>query len=478
MYEHESRPDLRQKKYIQMTTMPVEKLVTKLALPTIASMLVTALYNMADTYFVSSVGSGSDGTNAIAAVSLAFSVMAIIQAFGFFIGQGSANYISRALGGQDTEKASEMAATGLFCALVVGLVITLVGELLLEQIAWLLGAHDRALLAPATEYLRWIFAAAPVMTCSFCLNNQLRFQGNAVYAMIGVVSGALLNVGLDPLLIHRFGMGVEGASVATCISQSVGFCILLGGTFRGDNLRIHPRRIRINRENLSQIARGGLPSLLRQGFNSVSVMVLNLAAGQVGAAMPHMGEAAVIAAFGLVSKIMTVANFVAIGMGQGYQPVCGFNYGAGLYRRVKNAFWFLVKASFVWCALVTLAGELGAKQILGLFSDTEEKVRLLSEQILRLQCATFLVNCWVMPANMTQQTIGWSKSASVLAAARQGMFLIPLVLVLPRFFGLTGLELCQPISDLLTLFLAIPLQAAVLRHFRQAEAARLQEVQP
>jgi Na+-driven multidrug efflux pump len=366
------RPDLRQEKYIRMTTVPVQKLILKLSVPTIASMMVTALYNMADTYFVSSIG-GYAGTCAIAAVSVSLSVMALIQAVGFFVGQGASNFISRALGRKDVAKASEMAATGLFLALGCGLAITLIGEIFTAPIARLLGANEE-FVAPTVDYLRWIFAAAPMMTGSFCLNNQLRFQGNALYGMIGVVSGAVLNIGLDPLLIHGFGMGAEGASLATAISQTVGFLILLRGTFRGDNLRIHPSRVRVTLENLGLIVQGGLPSLMRQGCAAISVAILNRVAGDVGQADPEIGRAALIAAFGLVSKIVMVMNNVVIGLGQGYQPVCGFNYGAGKYSRVRRAFWFLVKVVACWCVLVVIVGELFAPQIVNFFPDAEEKV--------------------------------------------------------------------------------------------------------
>lgn len=466
---NDRQPDLRREKFIRMTTAPVHRLVLRLSVPTIASMLVTALYNLADTFFVSSIG-GYAGTCAIAAVSVSLSVMALIQALGFFVGQGASNFISRALGRQDVEKASEMAATGLFLALVLGGLVTLFGELFTEPIARFLGA-DEEFVGPTADYLRWIFAAAPLMTGSFCLNNQLRFQGNAAYAMVGVVSGAVLNVGLDPLLIHGLGMGAEGAALATAISQGLGFCILLGGTFRGDNLRIHPGRIRVSWENLGLILQGGLPSLLRQGCGSVSVMVLNRVAGDVGAADPTIGRAALIAAFGLVSKIVMMMNNAVIGLGQGYQPVCGFNYGAGQYSRVRKAFWFLVKAVALWCLLMMVLGELLAPQVVSLFPDAEPRVRELAAVILRFQCAVFFVNCWVVPSNMTQQTMGWMVPASVLAMARQGLFLIPLVLLLPRFFGLLGLELAQPLSDLCTFCLAIPLQARVLKHLSQPDQA-------
>ena len=450
-----------------MTTQPVEKLILKLSIPTIASMLVTAAYNLADTLFVTMIG-GEKGTAAIDAVTLAFSVMSIIQAFGFFVGQGASNYISRALGRQETEKASQMAVTGLVASFLVGILLGGVGLLFTEGIAKALGA-EADFLMPTVEYLRWIFLAAPFVTASFCLNNQLRFQGNAVYAMIGVISGAVLNVGLDPLLILKFRMGAEGAALATAISQTVGFFVLLLGTYRGDTIRIRLKNICFSWENISNIVKGGLPSLLRQGFASISVMLLNRTAGSVGADLPEIGSKVLIAAFGLVSKITTTAAFVIIGLGQGYQPVCGFNYGARLYGRVRRAFWFLVSVCAVWCIVLTLGCECLAPNVVGLFRDAEPKVRELAVTILRIQAVSFIVNCWVVPSNMTQQTIGETASASVVAMARQGLFLIPLVLTLPRLYGLRGLELCQPLSDLGALLLTIPLQIRILRRFKRMD---------
>ena len=465
-----SGTELRQEKFVRMTTTPVRKLILKLSVPTIASMMVTAMYNLADTYFVSSLG-GYESTCAIAAVSVSLSVMALIQAVGFFVGQGSANYVSRALGRKDVFKASEMVATGFVCALILGLLIAGLGELFVRPIAIFLGAakEDKAFLSPTVDYLRWIFLAAPFMTCSFALNNQLRFQGNAAYGMVGVISGAVLNVGLDPLFIHGFHMGAEGAALATAISQCVGFLVLLAGTFRGDNLRIHLKRARFTGENFYLILQGGLPSLLRQGCAAVSVTVLNRVAGSVGAADPAIGRAALIASFGLVSKIMMIINNVIIGLGQGYQPVCGFNYGAGLYSRVRQAFWFLVKAVACWCGIVIILGEIFAPTVVNLFRDAEPTVKRLAVTILRFQCAACFVNCWVVSSNMTQQTMGWMGSASILAMARQGLFMVPMVLLLSHFFGLFGLQIAQPVSDLLTLCLAIPLQIRVLRHLNQPD---------
>ena len=316
-------------KFARMTQTPIPRLITTLAVPTIISMMITSVYNMADTFFV-----GRIGTSATGAVGVVFSLMAVIQAIGFMFGQGSGNYIARSLGGQDFRDASRMSATGFFSALIVGGLITLFGLLFLDPLVRLLGATE-TILPYARDYARYILLGASYMTASLVLNNQLRFQGSASYAMVGIAAGGILNIALDPLFIFVFGMGIAGAAIATVISQFVSFCILLAGCTRGGNIRIHFRDFTPRWELYREILRGGLPSLWRQGLASVATICLNLAAG------PY-GDAA-IAAMSIVSRVNMFASSALIGFGQGFQPVCGFNYGARLYRRVREGFWFCVR---------------------------------------------------------------------------------------------------------------------------------------
>jgi putative MATE family efflux protein len=442
----------QEEKFLRMTTSPVEKLTMELAVPTIISMLVTALYNMADTYFVGKLNSNS----ATGAVGVAFSLMAIIQAAGFFFGHGSGNYISRQLGRQKTEDAAKMAATGFFLALFAGLVIALLGEIFLTPLAKLLGSTD-TILPYARDYLRFILIGAPYMTASFVLNNQLRFQGSAVYGMVGIVSGAALNVILDPIFILTLGMGVSGAALATIISQLISFGLLLVGTSRGGNLRIRVKNVTIRKEFLVEIVRGGLPSLCRQGLASVATICLNHGAGVYGDAA--------VAAMSVVNRSMYLAQAVLIGFGQGFQPVCGFNYGAGLYQRVKQGYWFCVKVSTVFLAVVSVAGLIFAPQIIAIFRD-DPAVISFGATALRLQCCTFALCGYNMMSSMLTQTINKVRQASVLAMARQGLFFIPAVLLLPLFLGALGIQLAQPISDVGAFVLTIPLTVPILREMK------------
>ena len=453
------KPETQEEKYKTMTEKPVSSLICRLAVPTIISMLVTSFYNMADTFFVARIG-----TSATAAVGVSFALMAIIQAFGFFCGHGSGNYISRKMGQHRFDEAQQMAATGFFTALALGTVIFLLGEILIDPLCRILGATE-TILPYARQYLRLILIGAPYMTASLVLNNQLRFQGSAFYAMIGIASGAVLNIALDPLFIFVFDMGVSGAALATIISQFVGFVLLLKGTTQGGNLRILLRNVTFSKYYYSQIINGGMPSLCRQGLGSVATICLNLMAG------PY-GDAA-IAAMSVVGRVMNLAASVVTGFGQGFQPVCGFNYGAFLYDRVKEGFWFCVKVATVILIMLSAAGYLLAPQVIQLFSKNDPQVIAIGTQALRWQCLTFPLCGWITICNMMLQTIGKSFRASLLAMSRQGLFFIPAVLLLPALIGIQGVEIAQPIADVCSFVLAIPLQLSVLHEMtvKQREAA-------
>ena len=446
----------QEKKFHKMTEEPVGSLICQLALPCIISMLVTAFYNMADTFFVGRL----DSDAATGAVGVVFSLMAVIQAIGFFFGHGSGNFISRELGKQNFEDASNMAATGFFSALGTGLVICILGQIFLEPLAYLLGSTE-TILPYAKDYMRIILIGAPWMTASLVLNNQLRFQGSAAYGMVGITSGAVLNIALDPLLIFGLNMGVAGAALATIISQFVSFCLLLVGCGKGGNLHIHISRVQLKWPYYQQIIRGGLPSLARQGLASVATICLNLAA------KPY-GDAA-IAAMGVVQRIMMFGASAMIGFGQGFQPVCGFNYGAKLYDRVKKGFWFCVKSSTPFLFAVGVLGFIFAPQLVALFRDSPEVVAI-GATALRFQCVTFCFHGWVVMSNMMLQTIGRTAPATFLAMARQGIFFIPLVWLLSHLLGLTGIQMAQMVSDALTLACAIPIQIKVLRELSAPSA--------
>lgn len=445
--------DAQEEKYMKMTTPPVEKLICRLAAPCIVSMLVTSFYNMADTYFVGMLKSNA----ATGAVGVVFSVMAVIQAIGFFFGQGSGNFISRELGKKNYDQASQMAATGFVSALATGLVICILGQIFLEPLAVFLGSTP-TILPHTTAYLRVILYGAPWMCASFVLNNQLRFQGSASYSMVGIVVGAVLNIILDPIMIFAMNLGVAGAGWATILSQLVSFCLLLGGTRRGGNIRMNLANFRFSGFYFSWIFKGGLPSLARQGLASVATICLN------NAAMGY-GDVA-IAAMSVVQRITMFGASAMIGFGQGFQPVCGFNYGAGLYSRVRKGFWFCVKVSTVALLAIAALGYGFAPKLVALFRD-DPQVVAYGALALRYQCITFCLQGWVVMGNMMQQSMGKTVPATFMAVARQGLFFIPMVWILSAALGFTGVQLSQSAADLITFAVSIPVQARILRELPQ-----------
>ena len=446
----------QEEKYIQMTQKPVGRTICKLAVPCIISMLVTSFYNMADTFFVGMLKSNA----ATGAVGVVFSMMAIIQAVGFFFGHGSGNFISRQLGQKNYKEASIMAANGFFAALGTGILICVLGLFFLEPLAYLLGSTD-TILPYTKDYLGVILLGAPWMTASLVLNNQLRFQGSAIYAMIGIISGAVLNIGLDPLLILVCDLGVAGAGWATIISQFVSFIILLIGCSKGGNLRISIKNVRLTWRYIWQIIKGGLPSLARQSLASVATICLNHAAQPFGDA--------VIAAMGVVQRIVMFGASAMIGFGQGFQPFCGFNYGAKLYSRVRKGFWFCVKGSFGFLLVISAVVFWFAPDLVALFRDDPDVIRC-GTWALRFQCITFPFQSWIVMSNMMEQVMGKTLPATFLAMARQGIFFIPTVLLLAHLWGETGIQMTQAVSDGLTLLCAIPIHLLVLRTLPKADS--------
>lgn len=447
-------------KFKMMTEMPIPNLIGRLAVPTIISMLITSFYNMADTFFV-----GRIGTSATAAVGVAFPLMAVIQALGFFCGHGSGNSISRKLGSKETDTAEQLAATGFFMAIFLGLMVMALGLVFLKPLCLILGSTD-TILPYTKQYLGIILLGAPYMTAQLVLNNQIRFQGNAVYSMIGITAGAVLNIALDPLFIFVFHMGIAGAALATIFSQFVSFVLLLAGIRISKCIPIRFRNIRLNKDRLSELVGGGLPSLFRQGLGSVATMTLNLAAN------PY-GDAA-IAAMSIVSRITMFAGSALIGFGQGFQPVCGFNYGAKKFGRVREALWFCVKVSTVVLFFLAVTGALLSGSLVGIFRDDPEVIRI-GTTALRFQCLSFTLNGWIIMNNMMMQTMGKTGYASLLASARQGLFFIPALLILPGLFGLLGIQMAQAVADGLTFVVTTVIYVLVMKTMRQEETEYLQK---
>lgn len=443
-------------KFHQMTEQPVDKLIISLAIPTIFSMLITSFYNTADTYFVSKID-----TSATAAVGVTFACMAIIQAMGFFYGHGSGNYVSRKLGAQQYDDANIMASTGFFLAFLTGIILALVAEVFLTEIVTVLGSTP-TIVPYAEDYLRIILIGAPIMMSSLVMNNLLRFQGSAAYGMVGIVSGGLLNVFLDPLFIFVFNMGIAGAAYATVLSQFISLLILLFMSTKGGNILVSWHKFKPSIFLFKEIFAGGSPSLIRQGFGSISTIILNVAAGAYGDAA--------IAGMSIVTRLIFLAGSAMIGFGQGFQPVCGFNYGAKLYKRVREGYVFSLKVTTLFSLCVVCFGHYFAQGIISLFRDDPEVIRI-GVWALHYQLLFFPLSGLVVLTNMTLQTTRHTAGAVLVAASRQGLFLVPALLILPRFFGMAGVIWSQPFSDLLSAVISLYFIRIFFKELKQKELA-------
>lgn len=444
-----------EKQFKKMTETPVKPLILKLAAPTIVSMLVTSIYNMADTYFVAQLGKSASG-----AVGVVFSLMAIIQAVGFTLGAGAGSIVSRALGVREHEKANRIASSSFFTALAFGVVLTVVGSLMLSRLMTVLGATD-TILPFAEDYATYILYGAPVMAGSFVLNNLLRAEGKARFSMIGLGIGGILNIGLDPIFIFVFDLGISGAAIATLISQVISFTLLLGFfALKKSVLRLSIKKMSRSFGDYAEIFKTGMPSFCRQGFASISTILLNNQAGSYGDAA--------VSAMSIVSKVFMLIFCVGLGIGQGYQPVVGYNYSAKRWSRVRSAFSFTFALGTFFMTCFGAATFIFAPQIVPLFIDNAEVIEIGTRALRFQACAMPLLTTNVI-CNMTFQSIGRKVKAVLLSCCRQGMFFIPCVLILPTLLGLKGVELTQAASDFLTCLVSIPFAVAFYREIRSTE---------
>ena len=434
----------------RMTETPVARLVLTLGIPTTISMLITNVYNMADSFFVSKIDVSAGG-----ATSIVFGIMAILQAFGFMFGHGAGSNIARLLGTKNTEKAHRYASTGFFYALACGTIIMVLGLVFLEPLMYLLGS-TRTILPYAKDYGRWILIAAPAMTASYVMNNVLRYEGRALFSMIGLTLGGILNMVLDPIFIFGLDMGISGAGLATALSQYISFAVLLSVFLIGKTQsRLGVRYIEKNIRTIADIIVTGLPSLARQGLNSVSTMVLN---GQA----KLFGDAA-IAAMGYVARTSSLIFCVGLGIGQGFQPVAGFNYGAKKYSRVKRATLFTLVFGIGFMGLISLGCFIFAPNIISMFRPEAEVVEI-GATALRVMCVFIMFLPVSVVATMLFQCIGKSIPALVLSCLQSGLVFIPLCLILARLFGITGIEVAQPLAYFLTAFASLPMLIVFLKH--------------
>jgi len=430
------------RQYVKMTETPIPKLIVMLGIPTTISMLVTNIYNMADTYFV-----GQIGTSASGAVGIVFGLMAIIQAFGFMFGHGAGSIISRRLGAKDIESASRFASTSFACSIAAGVVIEILGLIFLEPLVYLLGSTE-TILPYAKIYAAFILLAAPFMACSCVLNNILRYEGQAAFAMVGLATGAVLNIFGDYILMSRLGLGVTGAGISTAVSQTISFFILLSMFLRGKtSSKLSVKCLTREWSDVILICKTGFPSMMRQGLSSISTMFLN---GQAGI----YGDAAV-AAMTIVNRICFFIFAVCLGIGQGFQPVASFNYGAKKYKRVRQGFFFTLLVGEILLGSSALVGMNFTSQLVALFRDDSQVIAIGSVALSAQLVALFFQPLSVC-SNMMFQSIGKNGAATFLSILRSGLFFIPVLLILSNIWGLTGIQYAQMVADILTFAVSLP----------------------
>lgn len=437
--------------HLKMTQTPIPKLIIKLSIPTTISMLVTNIYNVADTYFVSQLGTSASG-----AVGIIFGLMSIIQAFGFMLGQGSGSILSRSLGAKNVEKASRIASKAFFTALAAGTVVAVLGLLFLEPLLCLLGSTE-TILPYAKTYATYILLAAPFMTASFTMNNIIRFEGRATYGMIGLTAGGLLNIFGDWYLMTVWDMGIAGAGISTAVSQAISFSILLFMFLSGktqSRLSLRSCFACTEQKELFAISRTGFSSLMRQGMSSISSMLLN---GQ--AAM--YGDAAV-AAMSIANRICFFAFAVGLGIGQGFQPVSAYNYGAKKYSRVKKGYFFTFALEEILLSVMIVMGLLFSKELVEIFRDDPDVVAI-AVVTLRARLITLFLLPVSSCTNMLFQSVGKNKEATLLASLRNGLAFIPALLIMSHFWGLRGIELAQAVADIITCLISIPFAVSFIR---------------
>lgn len=449
-----------EEKYNEMTQRPVKLLVCKMAVPTIIAMVTSALYNVVDAAFI-----GRLSTEGTAGIGISFAYMTVIQALGFFFGHGSGNHISRALGAKNYYSASIVATVGFFTPFLVGLAAALCCLPNLSWLSRLLGAPDEVV-PYANDYLRFIVIATPFMMSALTLNNQLRLQGNANFGMVGIVSGAILNIALDPLFIFTFDMGVSGASLATAVSQLCSWVLLLCGTFRPESVHIRWSDFKPSLRVYYEIFRGGLPSLFRQVFNCAAAVSLNYCAARYAAPGE---EASAVAAFAVVTRIMMFAFSVVLGFCQGFQPVCGFNYGAKKYDRVRESWLFAMWVGTAFLLVISSVGYLLAPQIVALFRAEDPVLVDIGATTLRWQCIAFPLVGLFTATGMLFQNIRMTAPATLLSICRNGLFFLPAILLLPMWLGLQGVQMAQAVADVLTFILAVPYAIWINRRLKKHE---------
>ena len=434
----------------------IPKVVLKMALPTIVAFLINSIYSLADTYFVSSLG-----TNATAAVSVNASLDQLILMCGSLLALGANSYIARLMGQGNDKKASQVLSTSFFTALAIGLLLTVFGSIFMTPMVRLLGATPTCE-QYSIDYATYVLLAAPFMAANFVMNQCLRSEGSATLSMIGMGFGGILNCVLDPIFIFGLDMGVAGASLATAISKLVSFAILVFPYItRRSMLRLSVKNIRYSWDIISNVVSVGSSSMFRSGLSVVSAILLNKLAGDI--------SDSVLADIGVCTKIMMFPFSIILGFGSGFQPVAGFNWGAKRYDRVQQCFRFSAWAALIGAGVMAAVLIFGADWLILKFAGDDPQMREIGKLSIWLQSVALPIHAWVAVVNMLCTGLGNAKGAFLLATARQGTCFIPILYPLAIFFAEYGIASVQAVADVLTLIPAIPLAIIVSKKIRKAK---------
>jgi len=439
-----------------MLNEPIHKVIPKMAVPTIVAFLINSIYSLADTYFVSSLG-----TNATAAVSVNASLDQLIMMCGSMVAMGANSYIARLLGQGDEKKASRVLSTSFFAAFFLGVLLLIFGNIFMTPMVRLLGATPTCE-AYAIDYATYVLLAAPFMAANFVMNQCLRSEGSATLSMVGMGIGGVLNIALDPIFIFGFDMGVAGASLATAISKWVSFAILIFPYItKRSLLNLSIKNFRPNWDIISNVVSVGSSSMFRNGLSVVSAILLNRIAGGI--------SDSVLAAVGVTNKIMMFPFCIILGFGNGFQPVAGFNWGAKRYDRVQESYRFSSRVSIIGSTAMALAIAVFCDQLIVLFAGTDDYMRRIGGFCILAQCVALPIHAWVAMVNMLCVGLGNAKGAFWLATARQGTCFIPILFPLAWAFGEYGIASVQALADVISIAIAIPIMIAMTKKIKKAQ---------
>ena len=460
MSKHAQSQDQRKD---MMLNEPISRLIPKMAIPTIVAFLINSIYSLADTYFVSSLG-----TNATAAVSVNASLDQLIMMAGSMLAVGANSYIARLLGQGNEKKASQVLSTAFFLAMGLGTVLMLFGSIFMTPMVRLLGATPTCE-QYSIDYATYVLYAAPFMAANFVMNQCLRSEGSATLSMVGMGFGGILNCFLDPIFIFGFDMGVAGASLATAISKWVSFAILIFPYLtRRSLLHLSIRNFHPTADILSKIVSVGSSSMFRSGLSVVAGILLNSIAGDI--------SDSVLAAVGVCNKVMMFPFSIILGFGNGFQPVAGFNWGAKRYDRVQESYRFSAKVALIGSAVMAVLVAVFADPLIVLFAGTDEEMRRIGVICMVSQCIALPIHGWVAVVNMLCAGLGNAKGALALSTARQGTCFLPIVFPLSWAFGAYGVACVQAAADVLSLLLALPIVRGMKKKIAQAQQEALQKV--